>query len=252
MNAAPRPVCLVTGGAKRIGRAIVEALAGDFDMAIHANRSLAEADALANEIATTGVRAAAFAADFSDPESAARLVDQAAAYFGRLDLLVNSASRFEYDSPSEFSAVKMQEMLSVNLVAQVAAARAFGNVGSPSATLINILDNKVFAPNPDFFSYSLAKFALKGATEMLAQHFRGRMRVCGIAPSNTLISGDQTDDTFAQGWARTLTGSGPTPADIASTIRFIWSTKSVNGEIIVLDGGQRLMSLERDVAFLSE
>ncbi len=252
MNGAVRPVCLVTGGARRIGRAIVQSLARDFDVAIHANTSIAEAEALAVELARGDGRARAFAADFSEPESAARLVKDVAAHFGRLDLLVNSASRFQYDQPSDFSAAAMQEMLAVNLVAQVTAARAFGEVGSQSATLINILDNKVFAPNPDFFSYSLAKFALKGATDMLAQHYRGRMRVCGVAPSNTLVSGDQTDAAFARAWTRTLTGAGPTPADISDTVRFIWSTKSINGEIIVLDGGQRLMSLERDVAFLPE
>jgi NAD(P)-dependent dehydrogenase (short-subunit alcohol dehydrogenase family) len=252
MSPEPKKVCLVTGGAKRIGRAIVTSLARDFDVAIHTNNSVSDAETLAAELARQGATAAVFAADFSKPDEAGRLVEAVAARFGRLDLLVNSASRFEYDTPSEFTAAKMQELLAINLVAQLAAARAFGEVGSPSATLINMLDNKVFAPNPDFFSYSLAKFALKGATEMLAQHFRGRMRVCGIAPSNTLVSGDQTDATFAEGWARTLTGRGPTPADIADTVRFIWSTKSLNGEIIVLDGGQRLMSLERDVAFLSE
>lgn len=247
-----RPVCLVTGGAKRIGRAILTALASDFDLAIHANRSQAEAKALAGELAGAGAKTAVFAANFSAPETAGQMVEAVAAHFRRLDLVINNASAFEYDTPSTFDPAQMQAMLSVNLVAQMAVAQAFGRVGSDQATLINMLDNKVFAPNPDFFSYSLAKFGLKAATEMLAQHYAGRMRVCGIAPSNTLISGNQSADDFARGWAATLTGAGPSPDDIAAAVRFIWSTKSLNGEIIVLDGGQRLMARQRDVAFDTE
>lgn len=244
-----RPVCLVTGGARRIGRAILTELASEFDLAIHANHSVAEAEVAAAELAKSGARTKIFIADFSTPDTADDMVRSVHAHFGRLDLVVNSASLFEYDSPSDFTVGTMQKLLSINLVAQIVTARAFAEVGTPDATLINMLDNKVFALNPDFFSYSLAKIALAGATEMLAQHHRARMRVCGIAPSNTLVSGTQTQEQFEAGWSRTLTGKGPTPDDIAKTVRFIWQTKSLNGEIIVLDGGQSLMSRERDVAF---
>ncbi len=178
------------------------------------------------------------------------MVESVAAHFGRLDLVINSASTFEYDSPSEFSADTMQRILAVNLVAQMVVARAFGKVGTPDATLINILDNKVFAPNPDFFSYSLAKFAMKSAIDMLALHYRGKMRVCGIAPGVTLRSGDQTDENFEKSWQYSLTGTGSTPEQIARTARFIWETKAINADTIVLDGGQRLLSMERDVAFV--
>lgn len=245
-----RPVCLVTGGAKRIGRAILTALAGDFDLAIHANSSIEEAEALATELQARGARTAVFPADFTAPESAGAMVEAAAAYFGQLDLVVSSASQFEFDLPSDFSAETMQQLLSVNLTSQMVVARAFGKVGSEHATLIQMLDNKVFAPNPDFFSYSLSKFALKGAIDMLALHYRGRMRVCGIAPGVTLRSGDQNQENFDKSWRHSLTGGGATPEDIAAAVRFIWDTKSINGETIVLDGGQRLMSLERDVAFV--
>lgn len=249
-NSTNRPVCLVTGGARRIGKAILTELAVDFDLAIHANRSIAEAEVLGHELKSTGARTAVFKADFSEPESAAKLVESVVQHFGRLDLVVNSASAFEYDSPSDFDAEAMQRMLSVNLVAQMVVARTLGKVGSDQALLINMLDNKVFAPNPDFFSYSLAKFALKSAVDMLALHFRGRMRICGIAPGVTLLSGDQTPENFDKSWRRSLTGTGTTPLEIARTVRFIWETKSLNAEIIVLDGGQRLLSMERDVAFM--
>lgn len=249
MTSGQRPVCLVTGGAQRIGLAIVQALAPEFDVAIHANSSVDEAERLARELNGPGRRAHAFQADFAEPRSAGSMVAQAATYFGRLDLVVNSASVFAYDTPATFDVAGMQQSLSINLVAQMAVAQAFGEVASQDGLLVNMLDNKVFAPNPDFFSYSLAKFALRGATDMLAMHYRGRLRVCAIAPSNTLISGDQTQAEFAKGWARTLTGAGPTPADIADTVRYLWRTKSINAQTVVLDGGQRLMSLQRDVAF---
>jgi NAD(P)-dependent dehydrogenase (short-subunit alcohol dehydrogenase family) len=245
-----RPVCLVTGGARRIGRAIIAELSNDFDVAIHANRSMDEAIAFADELTASGARAEAFQADFSDPETAADLVESVAARFDRLDLVVNSASTFEYDSPSGFDAGRMQRILSVNLIAQMVVARAFGKLGSADATLVNMLDNKVFAPNPDFFSYSLAKFALKSSIDMLALHYRGKMRICGIAPGVALRSGDQTPENFEKSWRESLTGTGATPEQIARTVRFIWDTKSLNAEIIVLDGGQRLLSMERDVAFM--
>lgn len=249
-NSATRPVCLVTGGARRIGKAILTELARDFDLAIHVNRSRSEAEALAVELTVGGAKAAVFQADFSEPESAAAMVDAVVGHFGRLDLVVNSASSFEYDSPSSFSAETMQRILSVNLVAQMVVVRSFGKVGSTDATLINILDNKVFAPNPDFFSYSLAKFALKSSIDMLAMHYRAKMRVCGIAPGVTLQSGDQTAENFQKSWQHSLTGTGATPEQIARTVRYIWETKALNAEILVLDGGQRLLSLERDVAFM--
>ena len=247
-----RPLCLVTGGARRLGAAIARHLAPDFDLAIHYNSAAAEARALQAELAAAGGRVELFGADFADADAAAALVRQVAARMGPLDLVVNSASLFEHDTPSDFDAGRMKALLAVNLVAPMVVAREFAAVASPRGLLINMLDNKLFSPNPDFFGYSLAKFALKGAVDMLALHFRGRLRVCGIAPGITLISGDQSEENFRKSWRHTLTGAGPTPADIGATVAFLWNTTSINGEIVILDGGQHLMSLERDVAFVVE
>jgi NAD(P)-dependent dehydrogenase (short-subunit alcohol dehydrogenase family) len=245
-----RPVCLVTGGARRIGAAIATHLATRFDVALHYATAAAEAEALAQSLRGLGARVEHFAADLADPDAAAALVAQAAAHLGPLDLVVNSASSFAYDDPAGFDAGRMQASLAVNLVSPMVIAREFARHGSARALLVNMLDSKVLAPNPDFFSYSLAKFALSASVDMLAMHFRGRMRVVGIAPSVTLRSGDQTPQNFEKSWRHTLTGAGPTPADIASAVAFAWDTASLNGATLVLDGGQHLMSLERDVAFV--
>lgn len=245
-----RPVCLVTGGARRIGAAIAEGLAARFDLALHHNRSAAAAELLAARLRESGARVVLLAADLSDPEAASGLVAEAAARLGPLDLVVNNASSFDYDDPAGFDAAAMQASLATNLVAPMVVARELARHGSPRAVLVNMLDSKVFAPNPDFFSYSLAKFALKASVDMLAMHFRGRMRVAAVAPSVTLRSGEQSAQSFERSWRHTLTGSGPTPGDIARAVEFIWDTPSLNGTTLVLDGGQHLMSLERDVSFV--
>lgn len=251
-NHEARPVCLVTGAARRVGAAIATRLADGFDVAIHYNGSRAEALALVGALDGRAGRVRAFQADLGDPEQAGALVAEVTAAMGPIDLLVANASRFENDTPSTFDAAHMRHLLDVNLVAPLVLAQAFAEHGSARATFVVMLDNKVFALNPDFFSYSLGKVALHGAIDMLALHYRGRMRVCGIAPSVTLVSGDQSAENFEKSWRHTLTGAGPTLDDIAAAVMFIWSTGSLNGETIVLDGGQRLMSLERDVAFVVE
>jgi NAD(P)-dependent dehydrogenase (short-subunit alcohol dehydrogenase family) len=245
-----RPVCLVTGGARRIGAAIARGMAPRFDIALHYNGSAAEAEATAAQARALGARVELLQADLSDPQNAAAMVAEAAARLGPLDLVVNNASSFDYDDPAGFDAAAMQASLAVNLVSPMVVAREFARLGSSRAVLVNMLDSKVQAPNPDFFSYSLAKFALSASVDMLAMHFRGRMRVAGIAPSVTLRSGDQSEASFERSWRHTLTGQGPTPHDIVRAIAFIWDTPSVNGSTLVLDGGQHLMSLQRDVAFV--
>lgn len=245
-----RPVCLVTGGARRLGAAICAHLAPRFDIAVHYGTSQEDAHALRERLQASGRRVELFAADLADSAQAKALVPAVVRAMGRLDLLVSSASVFDYDTPSEFSAGKMGHTLAVNLVAPMILAREFAARGSPDATLIHMLDNKVFSLNPDFFSYSLSKVALHGAVDMAAMHFRRKLRVCGIAPGVTLVSGSQSQENFEKSWRHTLTGRGATPQDICRAVEFIWDTRSLDGEVIVLDGGQRLMSLERDVAFV--
>lgn len=247
-----RPVCLITGGARRLGAAMAIHLARRFDLAVHYRSSGGEAAELAESLDSEGGRVELFQADLADPAQSAGLIPQVVRKIGRIDLVVCSASLFDYDTPSDFSPEAMQRSLAVNLVAPMVLGRELAKAGSQEATLVHMLDSKVFSPNPDFFSYSLAKMALKSAIDMQAMHFRGRVRVCGIAPSVTLISGDQTQGNFEKSWRHTLTGAGPTPQDIANAVEFIWNTRSLNGSVLTLDGGQHLMGLQRDVAFVVE
>lgn len=247
-----RPVCLITGGARRLGAAIAARLAQRFDLAVHYRSSGDEAGRLAARLRRDGGRVELVPADLADPRQAADLVPRIVREMGRIDLVVCNASLFEYDTPSDFEAETMLGLLGVNLVAPMVLGRELMRAGSPEATLVHVLDSKVFSPNPDFFSYSLAKTALKGAIDMQAMQFRGKVRVCGIAPSVTLISGEQTQENFERSWRHTLTGAGPTPRDIAGAVAFIWDTRSLNGSILTLDGGQHLMGLQRDIAFVVE
>lgn len=247
-----RPVCLITGGARRIGAAIAKHLAPRFDLAIHYRSSSDEAGLLAGLLHSDHAIVELFQADLGDPAQAEALVPAVVQRLGRIDLIVSNASLFENDTPSDITAETAQRSLAVNLIAPMILGRELAHHGSPEATLVHMLDSKVFSLNPDFFSYSLAKVALKGAIDMQAMHFRGKMRVCGIAPSVTLISGEQTPENFEKSWRHTLTGEGPSPEDIGGAVEFIWSTKSLNGSIVTLDGGQHLMGLQRDVAFVVE
>ncbi|HEY0445016.1 MAG TPA: SDR family NAD(P)-dependent oxidoreductase [Allosphingosinicella sp.] len=239
---------IVTGGAKRIGAAIVRALAEDgWHVLIHCNRSVAEAEALAAELGNARV----VAAELADPAAAA-------AVMAGLDglppprLLVNSASRFAYDSADGFSADDFDLNQAINLRAPALLSKAFAaRTGEGGGLIVNLLDAKLAAPNPDFFTYTLTKIGLAGLTELTARAFAQRgIRVCGIAPSVTLLSGPQSRDNFDQVHALNALRRGIDVAEIVAALRFIIATPTITGQTITLDGGQRFLSLARDVQFL--
>lgn len=235
---------VVTGAAKRIGAEIARALAADgWHVLVHCHRSIAQADALAAEIG----RASVVAADLADPEAPARIL---AALDGLppARLLVNNASLFSYDAADDFTPAGFDSHLAVNLRAPLLLARALAGT---LQLVVNLLDAKLAAPNPDFFTYTLSKAGLAAATELLARAWAGRgIRVCGIAPSVTLVSGPQSRENFDQVHALNALGRGVRVEEIVAALRFILATPTLTGQTITLDGGQRFLGLARDVQFL--
>ena len=257
MEAKPHnhDVALVTGGAKRIGRAIALALARDgWDVAIHYGRSQDDARQTTQAIEALGRRAVALAGDLADESSTRALLSRCAQSLGPVTCLVNNASVFEYDSAAAFDTALFERTLRVNVVAPVLLAAALAAQLPPQAqgVVINLLDQKLFNPNPDFLSYTLSKSALKEATVLLAQALAPRTRVIGVAPGITMVSGAQSAAGFAAAHSRTPLGRSSTPEDVAQAVVFAARAPAITGTTLLVDGGQHLVSSSRDVMFMTE
>jgi NAD(P)-dependent dehydrogenase (short-subunit alcohol dehydrogenase family) len=246
---------LVTGGAKRIGAGIVRALAEDgWRVLLHYNTSASEAEALASSLTASGGAVETIECDLSNLEATLNLIPECNKLVGPLDCLINNASLFEPDCLTSVEPARWQRQLDVNLRAPTLLTKAFAKAfpEGRKGCIINMLDNKIFSPNPDYFSYSIGKFGLKGLTEMAAMSLGPRIRVCGIAPGLTTISGDQTEEDFERQSTKNLLERSSDTGEIAKAVRFILGSRIFNGQIIVVDGGQTLLRLPRDVAFLDE
>lgn len=238
---------IVTGGAKRIGAALVRALAADgWHVLIHCNRSRVEADELARELGNAAVVQAELAA-----ADAAEMVMQATAGLPPARLLVNNASLFAYDSADDFTVAQWDRHLDVNLRAPALLSQAFARQAKGGGLIVNLLDAKLEAPNPDFFTYTVSKAGLASLTELSARVWAGRgIRVCGIAPSVTLVSGPQSRENFDTVHALNALQRGVRVDEIVAALRFIIATPTFTGQTITVDGGQRFLGLARDVQFL--
>jgi NAD(P)-dependent dehydrogenase (short-subunit alcohol dehydrogenase family) len=255
MEANRQGVALVTGGARRIGRTIALALAGDgWDIAVHYGRSAAEAAETVRAIEALGRHAAAFDCDLADADAVQALAGRCAAQLGPLACVVNNASMFEFDSAESFDPEMLARAMAVNVAAPVLLARALAAQIAPGGqgVVINLLDQKLFNPNPDFLSYTLSKSALAEATRLLARALAPRLRVVGIAPGITLRSGDQSDAGFAAAHAKTPLGCSSTPEDVAEAVVYAVRARAVTGTTLLVDGGQHLLPSDRDVMFLTE
>lgn len=242
---------LITGAAKRIGATMARTLsAAGWRIIAHYHSSEKEAAALAHGIRQAGGWCETISADLSDRAAIASLISTCAARWGAPDALINNASSFRYDSIATLDAASWDSHLVPNLEAPVFLAQAFARaLGGRPGCIINMLDHKLAALNPDFFSYTVAKAGLEAATRMLALAFAGRIRACGIAPGITLISGKQTPAGFARAWSSPPLRRSSTPEELAEAARFILSTGALNGQVLVLDGGESLVQRKRDVAF---
>jgi len=241
-------IALVTGGGKRLGAKIASALGADgWHVVVHYNTSGTEAEAVAAAIRDAGGSADTVRFDMDDTAGIEDFMDGV----GRVDALINSASIFEPDRPENVTPVQLEHTLRVNLVAPVllASVMAKRHEDRASGCIINLLDQKLFNLNPDFFSYTLAKQALLGATTTMAMAFAPRVRVNGVAPGITLPSGGQSPEEFARAHRMNPMQGGSTPEDIIRAVRFILATPSMTGETIIVDGGQHLDARDGDVMY---
>lgn len=257
MTTDVRKVALVTGAAKRIGRTIAIALAQrGWDVAVHYGRSADAANETVRAIEQLGRRAAAIQCNLADEPAVKALVPEAmhALDANTLSCVVNNASLFERDSAGDFTLAQLDAHMHANLAAPVLLAQALHDVTPLGAqsVVVNLLDQKLFNLNPDYLSYTLSKAALHSATTMLAQALAPRVRVVGVAPGITLVSGDQTEDGFAKAHTMTPLGRSSTPDDIASTVCFVAENPAITGTTLLVDGGQHLIPLQRDVMFVAK
>lgn len=246
---------LVTGGARRIGAAIVRALAeAGYAVAIHCHRSREEAEALAAEIGRGGGRAAVVVADLVALAEVRRVVPAAAAALGPLSLLVNNASTFETDAVGRLDAAAFDRHIGVNLRAPVFLAEAFAAQAPAScdASIVNVTDQRVFKPTPLMFSYAVSKSALHAATAMMAQAMAPTVRVNAVAPGPVLPSPRQREDDFRRQAAAVPLGRGASPDEIAQAVLYLARARSVTGATIAVDGGQHLAWQTRDVWGIEE
>jgi NAD(P)-dependent dehydrogenase (short-subunit alcohol dehydrogenase family) len=246
---------LVTGGARRIGEAIVKRLAAEgWAVAIHCHRSGHEAKALARAIQAAGGRAAIIEADLADAAAVSSIIAQAGAALGPVTVLVNNASVFEPDDIFSLEETVWERHLGVNLRAPVFLARDFAAQlpDGVEGAIVNVIDQRVWKPTPHFLSYTLSKSALFTATQTMAQALAPRIRVNAVGPGPTLASSRQRRDDFARQGASVPLGQGPNPEEIAEAVLFLATARSVTGQMIAVDGGQHLAWQTPDVLAAAE
>ncbi|MEM7192301.1 MAG: SDR family oxidoreductase [Pseudomonadota bacterium] len=244
MNTDSRePSALVTGAARRLGRAIALDLAEHgWRVGVHYQSSEEEALSLVAEITASGGEAVALPADLTRLAALPSLIDACSAALGPVTCLINNAACFEWDWPGKFDEENWSQHHEVNLRAPVFLVKAFAEALPENANgnVINVIDQKVRALNPHHFTYTLAKSALWTATRTFAQALAPRIRVNAIAPGPVLPHKGQSDEDFDLECQDTLLGRAVPMDDITASIRFLIDTDSITGQMIALDGGRHL------------
>jgi NAD(P)-dependent dehydrogenase (short-subunit alcohol dehydrogenase family) len=236
-------VAIVTGGARRIGAAIVEDLAQHgWSVAIHSNRSREEADRLAERIDDQGGRATVVTADLSDTAAVGRIVEQTAAALGPPTLLVNNAATYERDSFGTLNLDRWRRQMAINFESPVFLSQVFAAAAPPDedGNIVNIVDQVVLKPTSRNVSYQLAKSALWTATQVLAQALAPRIRVNAIGPGPVLPNDRQTTELFQLQSGTVLLRRGPELPEFGRTVRFFVENRSITGQMVALDGGQHI------------
>jgi len=234
---------LVTGGAKRIGKAIALALAADgWAVGVHYGHSRADAESVVSEITGTGGRAAAFAADLRREEEVTALLPAVARALGPVGCLVNCAAVFENDTIASATRESWDSHLETNLRAPFVLIQEFARAlpAEAEGVVVNLLDQRVWSLTPYFVSYTVAKSALWTLTQSLALALAPRIRVNGIGPGPTLPSPRQSEAQFRRQWEEMPLKRPTSPEEIAEAIRFILAAPAMTGQMIALDSGQHL------------
>ena len=245
------PTALVTGGAKRIGAALARALALDgWRVVLHCHRSRAAADALAAELAAGAFPPLVVAADLAQADAAERIFAQIPT---PVSLLINNASRFDEDHLADFSVEQWDRHMAINLRAPALLTQAFAARldGRTHGLVVNLLDAKLSALNPDFLSYTVSKIGLAGFTELAARALAPKIRVNAIAPSVTLVSGPQTRASFEAAHGMNPLMRGVDVEHLVSALFYLIGTPTVTGQTLTVDSGQRFLALPRDVAYMT-
>jgi NAD(P)-dependent dehydrogenase (short-subunit alcohol dehydrogenase family) len=241
---------LVTGAARRLGRAIALDLAANgWNVAIHYHGSEDDADTAAQAARAFGVDAAALKCDLSQEADTATLVQRAAKELGPLTALINSASLFENDDWQSATRQSWDDHMETNLRAPMKLSQDFARQLPPDAkgSIVNIIDQRVLKPTPQFLSYSLSKAGLHWLTTTLAQAMGPRIRVNAVGPGPTLRNVRQSEDDFARQRDATILKRGADPADICAAIRYLLEAEAVTGQMLAVDGGQHLIWQTADV-----
>jgi NAD(P)-dependent dehydrogenase (short-subunit alcohol dehydrogenase family) len=249
-DAAPRTV-LVTGAAKRLGRAIaLDLAAAGWNVAVHYNNSEKDAEETADGVLKHGVRAALLKADVARESETSALIARATAALGPVTALVNSASLFENDDWDTVSRASWDKHIEVNLRAPFVLAQAFAKAlpAEMHGAVVNVIDQRVLKPTPQFITYSLSKAGLYWLNTTLAQALAPRIRVNAVGPGPTIINARQSEADFRRQREATLLKTGAEPADVCEAVRYLLTAKAVTGQMIAVDGGQHLIWQTPDVS----
>ncbi len=254
-QADPKQVVLVTGAARRIGRAIATDLAAHgWHVGVHYGTSEGPAHELVAEIRKAGGQAVALAADLGDAAAVADLIGRLAAEFGPVNCLINNASLFEHDALETMSRDSWAAHMDVNLYAPALLMQAFAAQlpDTMAGNVINIVDQRVWRLTPRFFSYTLSKAGLWTMTQTAAMALAPHIRVNAIAPGPTLRNERQSAEDFAAQEKNVLLRHGAALEEFGAAVRFIVAAGSMTGQMIALDGGQHLAWETPDIRGLDE
>jgi NAD(P)-dependent dehydrogenase (short-subunit alcohol dehydrogenase family) len=251
---SPAPVVLVTGAAKRLGREIALALAaGGWRVAVHYRSSKEEALKTVADCSLLTPGATPFHGELDDEGQVRSLLPRVISHLGQVDAVVNNASIFEHDTAASFSFAALEKHMRSNTGAAIVLAQALHehlSARQAHGAVVNLLDQKLWNQNPDFFSYTLSKAALEAANTMLAMALAPRVRVVGVAPGLTLTSHLLSDEKFAALHKLSPLGRSSSAADVAATVKFALDNASLTGTTLLVDGGQHLMKFERDFSLM--